>query len=143
SVYKLWYFVWLADQAASGLKGVWKPTAVLLAWTLVALLWLVVRSPERVRWGWAAQLAPGLVPIALLGMGAIGVCEKAGSSAPVQVISAYLLIGLVLLHLIGAGILIKRAARARIVAVPLQLLLLWCSFWAFFVAAMSVTGDWL
>lgn len=56
---------------------------------------------------------------------------------------SYVILAIFACHIPVCGFVIWKAKGFRLLAVEISLLAGWCAFWAFFVAGMSVTGDWL
>ena len=141
------YFLWLSRQAADGLLFEWPITAGLLCLLPVAVLSSRGTPSGTMRGGWWLQLAPLCVPIVVLALGALYRCENCSPSSLGQgvrhVWAIYTLDALLLMQLVGAGGLVKLAAERRFVSLVLQAIQLWCTFWASFLAGMSMSGDWL
>ncbi len=137
------YALWLAEQSAGGLLYA-SPISVAIALLIGLALWRVPGEYRcRLRNLFLICQALFLFPVASLAIGAayrvpperqpgVGV-EAVAALQSVQVIS--LLASIALVVLAGKGL------RARVVAFTLPAN--WYSFWATFVAGMSVTGDWL
>lgn len=141
------YFAWLAKQAAGGLTWAWPVTAVLALLIVGAAIWsrrkLTALLKARTLW----QLLPLGVPVAVLALGTWYACENCSPSSLGQghrhVWAMRASDALLIAQLLGAGILVKAASPLRALAASFQLLLVWCSFWAGFLAGMSMSGDWL
>ena len=122
-------------------------TCALLAWAIAALVWVIVSqrkaSLTRVPW----QVLPVTAPAAILAVGVLYACENCGPSAlglGVRHPGADWALGIILLLQLGAAAGLVYASRGiRSLAIPVQVLLLWWSVWATFVAGMSVSGDWI
>lgn len=126
--------LWLAGQAASGLRWFWPVTLVLVA-LLVAGVWLDYR---RGRLKLESRLLWSLLPVIgialLLGMGAfLWQREKYHHLADVG-------FGVVVLLAIVSVVALRRSWLA---SVSSSLCLLWYAGWCWFVAVMAITGDWL
>jgi hypothetical protein len=100
-----------------------------------------------VRGGWWLQLAPLCVPIVMLTLGAVYACENCSPSSLGQgvrhVWAIHAVDALLLVQVLGAVGLVKLAAGSRFLSSVLQAIQLWCTFWASFLAGMSMSGDWL
>ena len=141
------YFLWLSRQAADGLFDMWPITLGLLCLLSVAVLRSRGTPSAAIRGGWWLQLAPLCVPILTLAIGSFYACENCSPSSLGQgvrhVWAMHAVDALLLLQSIGAVGLIMLAAGRRFVSSVLQAIQLWCTFWASFLAGMSMSGDWL
>ena len=141
------YFIWLFRQAAEALLYAWPITAGLLCLLSVGVLRSRHGPSYKVRGGWWLQLAPLCIPIFILALGAVYACENCSPSSlghgVRHVWATYAVDALFLVQLVGAVGLIKLAAGRRFVSSVLQAIQLWCTFWASFLAGMSMSGDWL
>jgi hypothetical protein len=145
---KQWtYFSWLGKQSADALLWAWPVTIVLLACMLGALIYSrrELRNLWQPRWLW--QLGPVMVPFATLALGTWFACENCSPSAlgdghryPWAMRTAD---ALLVSQLLAAGWLVKAASPLRWFAASFQFFIAWCSFWAAFLAGMSMSGDWL
>ena len=128
------YFFWLIEQASEGLFYIWPVTLGILILTTVAYIFVLRNRKE------AFQKNYRYLPIPLVGTTIIllvGVLfEKKGDF----VFAAYIAAGLTILL---AGLSIYRLKDVWPVTVSSSLLILWFSFWCWFVSVMSITGDWL
>ncbi|PYU88217.1 MAG: hypothetical protein DMG08_26330 [Acidobacteria bacterium] len=141
------YFLWLFRQAADGLLYMWPVTVALCCMLSVAVLRSRSKAKARPRGGWWLQLTPLGVPIAVLALGTVFACENCSPSSLGQGVrhiwAMHAVDVLLVIHLTGAVGLVMLAEGARLVSSALQAILLWCSFWASFLAGMSMSGDWL
>lgn len=141
------YCLWLFRQAADGLRFLWPITAALVGMLAVAVIRARQRPSTRIRGGWSLQLAPLVVPIAILAVGAAYACEQCSPSSLGQgvrhVWPGYFVDALLFAHVIAVVWLIRLANGWRFVSSSLQAIGLWCTFWASFLAGMSISGDWL
>jgi hypothetical protein len=141
------YFLWLSRLAAVGLFFMWPITAGLFCLLAVGALRSRGTPLATLRGGWWLQVVPLVIPIAVLGLGAVYACENCSPSALGQgvrhVWAGYIVNALLLVQLIGALWLIRIASGRRIVSAALQAIGVWCTFWASFLAGMSISGDWL
>jgi hypothetical protein len=140
------YFAWLFRQAADGLLYMWPVTAALVCPLAIGLFRYLQRS-SRIPGGWLLHVTPLLVPVAILVVGTVYACENCSPSSLGQgvhhVWAGYVIDTLLLVQLAAAVWLIKAAKGARFVASALQVMNLWWTFWASFLAGMSISGDWL
>jgi hypothetical protein len=141
------YFVWLFRQAADGLLYMWPVTAALACLLGIGLLRYLRQSSPRIAGGWLLHVTPLLVPVAMFVVGSVFACENCSPSSLGQgvrhVWAGYIIDALLLGQLAATVLLIRAAKGARFVASALQTVNLWCTFWASFVAGMSISGDWL
>jgi hypothetical protein len=90
-----------------------------------------------------------VIPFSVLAIGTIYACENC--TPPERALSkdihhnwtGYSMDFLLLVKGITGISFIRWATPFRLIAIPLPLLLLWRSFWAALIAAMSISGDWL
>lgn len=140
-------FVWLSRQAADGLLYMWPITAALCGMLFIAVLRSFGKPTARPRGGWWLQFAPLCVAIAMLAFGSVFACENCSPSSLGEgvrhVWAIHAVEGLLVAQLAGAVGLVMLAAGARLVSATLQAIWLWCSFWAYFLAGMSISGDWV
>jgi len=137
----------LTRWALDGTVWAWPVSVALLIGLVVALV--LARRRLRTFLGRRAlvQLAPAVVPFAVLALGAWFACENCSPSSLGQGrrhvwamrAADTLLIGQVL----AALVLVRVAAPCRWVAAVVQAGFLWFSFWAGFMAGMSMSGDWI
>jgi len=143
------HFIWLAEQALSVLTYVW-PLTVGLSASWVVLERRALRREGRetvsVR-SIGVQILPVIVPIAVLALGALYACQDCSPSALGQGIrhdwALRVVDGLVVTQLAAAPLLVWLARGRRGPVTVLQLLLLWLTLSASFVAVMSISGDWI
>lgn len=136
---RIHYFVWLSGQAADGITYLWFISLGLLVALLVAV---VLNSPfRRGRYhprNWLS-LSPALITFAILVVGTTFEYNSEKSVSWPQ----FLNIALGILHLPALGILLWRLPGIRWFTAAVNFLIMWCSWWAWFVSAMSISGDWL
>jgi hypothetical protein len=141
------YFLWLLPQTEDGLLYFWPITAGLLCLAAVAVLLSFRTAAPRMRGGWLLQFVPFSAPFIILALGTIYVCENCSPSSLGQGIrhvwALHALDALLFAQLAGAVALVWLATGRRWTAAIIQMLALWCSFWASFIAGMSIAGDWL
>jgi hypothetical protein len=140
-------FVRFAGWALDGLAWAWPVTATILLGLAGAALHARQRIQTTVGWRSARHLATLAVPAAILALGTWCACENCTPSslgpARRDLWATWVVDGLLGVQLIAAGWLVWKAHPVRLVSAMFQLLLLWYSFWASFIAAMSISGDWL
>jgi hypothetical protein len=122
-------------------------TCGLLAWAIAALVWVIVSQPKASLFKMPWQVLPITAPAAILAVGVLYACENCGPSALGRGVrqpgADFALVIILLLQLGAAAGLVYASRGIRSLAVPVQVLLLWWSVWAAFVAGMSVSGDWI
>lgn len=135
------YFFWLADQAFGGLLYAWLISLPLLVFVGAALI-IATRRHRLTLSNIAWSLSPIAVPIALLMWGVV--FRRTGLDADLKMTwQAYAVYGLWLAQIPVAAVAIWRAKHARLLAADAAAFISHYSFWAAFVAGMSVTDDWL
>jgi hypothetical protein len=141
------YLLWLAGQAADGILWAW-PISLFLVLSLLSALFRERSSLRQcLRPSVAWQLLLILNPIALLLLGAVFACEDCSPSALGQGnrhlwamrLADFLLVG----QIAVAAWCVWKGKPCRLAMGAAHLLLLWCTFWAAFMAGMSMSGDWL
>ena len=141
------YFLWLLRQTEDGLLYFWPVTAGLLCLAAVGLLFSLRTPAPRMRGGWPLQFVAFFAPFVILALGTIYVCENCSPSSLGQGIRhAWALHALdaILFAQLGVAMMLVWLARGRRwAASSVQALALWCTFWASFIAGMSIAGDWL
>jgi hypothetical protein len=144
---RLRYFLWLLRQTEDGLLYFWPITAGLLCLAAVALLRSRRPPAAPLRGGWAVQFVPFCAPLIILALGTIYVCESCSPSSLGQgvrhVWALHALDAVLFAQVAGALTLVWLARGRRWTASIIQALALWCTFWASFIAGMSIAGDWL
>jgi hypothetical protein len=141
------YFAGLARMAAGGLAWAWPVTAVLVLLVVGVAVWSrrELNALFRLRALW--QLLPLGVPVAVLALGTLYACGNCSPSSLGQgqrhVWAMRAADALLVAQLLGATMLVKLGSPLRALAASLQLFLVWCSFWAGFMAGMSMSEDWL
>jgi hypothetical protein len=140
------YFLSLVRQTEDGLLFMWPVTAGLVC-LLAAGLLLSRPTAGRIRGGWTLQFVPFCAPFIILALGTIYVCENCSPSALGQGIrhvwALHALDAVLFAQLAGAVTLVWLAKERRWTASVIQMLALWCSSWASFIAGMSIAGAWL
>ena len=141
------YFLSLLRQTADGLLYLWPITAGLVCLLTAGLLLSRRRAAARIRGGWWLQFVPFCAPLIVLALGTIYVCENCSPSSlgqGVRHVWALHAVDAVLFAQLAAAITLVWLARGRRwTASLIQMLALWCTFWASFIAGMSIAGDWL
>jgi len=136
------YFIWLADQALSGMLYIWPVSlAVLIAFVIA----LVLNNPFRkkhVDVRLSLLWIPLALTISILLSGTLLQNELQGASK-VSEWPMYLILGLYIAHIPLNGYLIYSLRGFRLVASATTALQVYISFWALFVAGMAISGDWL
>ena len=136
------YFLWLGEQTFSGILYSW------FALTLIAIFCVVAifNNPYKKRpvsphtiliW------APFLLSVTILAVGALFRHDYAQTPVKPSVWPQYTVLALFLAHLPVAGYFLYSMQKFRWFAASVSSLQIYLSFWAAFVATMSVTGDWL
>jgi hypothetical protein len=135
------YFVWLAVEAAGGLLQWWPVT--LSSGAFVALtLRPAVREPKMTPSDVAWLLLPVVVPIALLLWG-VAFRETGSASLERSTWQEHGVSLLLLAHVPLVAISTWRTQRRRLFAFAVGVFIAHYSFWAAFLAEMSVRNDWL
>ncbi len=138
-------FGWLAGQAASGLVYEWRTTLVL---AFAVPLGLAIGRPKAEQYRLVlAHVSMILAPVFLLTLGTWFECQDCSPSSVGRgarhtgaiAIANWLLP----LQLVVASVLAWVSRGWRALAIAVQANILWWSFWATFIAGMSLTGDWL
>lgn len=137
------YFLWLGEQTLSGVRYSW---LVALAISAAFCAAAIVNNPYKkkpvdsrtiVLW------APILLPVAILAVGDIFRHDYTQNQAKPSEWPQYAVIGLFLAHLPITGYFLYSLRGFRWFATTVSLVQIYLSYWAAFVASMSVTGDWL
>ena len=134
-------FFWLMKQVWSGITY---SGPISLTMASVAIIALALNNPFVYRnytHKHLLLLTPFFLTFLLLLIGAIFAHNDSQSSAPEW--PATLLTFIALVHIPLAAFLIWKMKGFRWATVALCPIQIWCSYWALFVASMSVTGDWL
>jgi hypothetical protein len=83
----------------------------------------------------------------MLALGTVYACENCSPTSVGQgvrhVWAGHVVDALLYVQVIGSAGLIRLAAGSRFTSSVMQALQLWCTFWASFLAAMSISGDWI
>jgi hypothetical protein len=137
---RIGYFVWLAGQMFTGLFACWMVTV-----PLGLFLGAALNAPEsKVPLRRATRCLIGLTGTGPLILLAIGTAFEAGPKRPlatppgVSILNG-IAVGLALLLLLCA----LRCGKTPFLALAITLIGLWSITVGWFVAMMSVTGDWL
>ena len=135
------YFLWLADQALGGLLYFWPLTLGLTVLVVATLVGVVRRRDLTVRnvlW----SVTPVMIPAALIAWGVV--FRDVGLDDDLQLTwESRAVYALLLAQLPVSTVAVWRAVSARLFAAALSALIAHYSFWAAFVAGMSVTNDWI
>jgi hypothetical protein len=141
------YFVWLSRQTVHGMLWAWPVSAVLIGAAVVSIGIAVRRGRGWPSFGPAWQLAFTLNPAAILAIGTIWACENCSPSSLGQGVRHFWAMRAVdvlsFTQLFAAAWWVWRAATWRLCVATVHALLLWATFWASFLAGMSLSGDWL
>lgn len=140
---KLDYGLWLAGQAASGLLYAWPVSALVVLAVAYSFRSAPVASRKKLVVVFLMSQLLLLVPGAHLILGTVleAPAPRQGAFSPESLTALNVLqvgqfaLAAILVYLAGAGL--------RLRALSCALPSIWYSLWAWFVAGMSVTGDWL
>lgn len=128
------YFFWLIEQASGGLFYIWPVTLGILIFAIVAFIFVLKTQKE------AFQKNYKFLPVPLIGTVIILLVGVLFEKKENFIFTTYFAIGFTVLL---AGISIYKSKNIWPIAVTSSLLILWFSFWCWFVSGMSITGDWL
>ena len=133
------YFMFLSEQTLSFMLYFWYVSLGLLIACLVAS---VLNNPFNRRHyhirNWFV-FSPILITFSFLMVGTIFEYHAVKPSVLPRILN----ITLGLLQLSLSGILIWKLSRIRWFTFTVNLLILWCSLWAYFLTAMSISGVWV
>lgn len=132
---RLRYLLWLADQAAGGLFYIWPVSVVLLALLVASLVYTFYKRVRLSLKEVVLVLAPIMGPIAILASGVV--LEESRVSYSLVPAALFALNGMLCLYSIW------RSPEVRVVTMAASLVVMWYAFWCWFVAGMSISGDWL
>jgi len=127
-------FIWLMKQASDGLFYGWPITIGLLVFTLYVFASAIKQKRE------AFIKILKFLPLPLVGTVLILISGIAFEEEPKYTFVVHTAFWATVLI---AVILVYKALDTRKVALATSLLIVWYSFWCWFVSGMSVTGDWL
>jgi hypothetical protein len=134
------YFFWLIEQAFDGFLYAWPVSLAVTAIFIIALFFNNPFSKKNYRKSRLLVFAPFLITVAILFVGTI--MRHEGVNSP-SIWPQYVVFALALLHLPLAAFLIYYFKNFRWFEVCANVFQMWCSWWVYFVALMSVSGDWL
>jgi hypothetical protein len=141
------HFQTLLGWAVGGLAHLWPVTLVIAAGIAVGVWCAWKQRPRRALLSVAWQVLLLAIPLAILALGAKYACENCSPSSLGQGVrhqtAMRVVDGLLVLQLACSGWLVYAARRRRILVAAVQILVLWCTFWASLMAGMSMSGDWL
>ena len=141
------YFQTLFGWALGGITHLWPVTLVIAAGVVVGAWRAWGQRPRRALLSVAWQLLLLVIPLVILALGAKYACGNCSPSALGQGVRHYTAMrvvdGLLITQLACSGWLVYRARGRRILVAAVQILVLWCTFWASLMAGMSMSGDWL
>ena len=137
------YILWLGEQTLSGIRY---SQFVALAIGAAFCVTAIFNNPYKKRpINIQAMLlwVPILLPVVILMVGGIYRHDYAQNPGTPSRWPQYVVISLFLVHLPIAGYFLYSMPRFRWFASSVSLAQIYLSYWAAFVASMSVTGDWL
>lgn len=132
---QLGYLLWLADQAIGGLLYIWPVSVIFLAFLVASLVYTFCTGAWSSSKEVVLVLVPLLGPIAILTSGVV--LKERGVSYSLVPAALFAVNGVLCLYSIW------RSPTVRVVTVAASLFVIWYSFWCWFVAGMSIGGDWL
>ena len=134
------YFLWLAQQAFSGLVFAWPLTVATFLLVIVAAGFRFNRRQQaKARLAWL--IGPVAIPAVILLWGTVfRETGQSGRELAWQVQTIYVLL---FAQLLAAGIATWCAKIFRFLVFAVSIFVTHYCFWSAFVAAMSVTNDWL
>ena len=136
------YITWLARQAFSGLLYSWPISLILIAGLIVTA---IIESPflgSQFRRKHLLVFAPFLICLLILVWGDV-MEHPSGSQSLGPAWAGYFTLGLFAFQCLIGIYTIYLMKGFRWISTFIILLQLWFGFWCAFVAAMSISGDWL
>lgn len=135
-------FCWLFEQSVQGLLYCWQISLGLLTFFLIALLLNNPFCPKNYQKKYLLVCFGFIIPFLIIFIGTV--MEHDGESpVPAPFWPQLLIIIIFILHLLFSGFVLYLFKGFRWFALSFCCIQTWFSFWTFFVASMSVTGDWL
>lgn len=126
--------VWMASQAAGGLRYKFPVTLLLVSLTAFALVLDLYCKRLRPNERLCYLLLPAAgIPITLL----------TGTLFEEQPLLSFLPVVCLVLGIVLAAVAVVGLRPAWMTSIMVSLCFLWYSYWCCFVAGMSITGDWL
>jgi hypothetical protein len=129
-------FMILVGYAWDGITFLFPVPIALLAFVVGAFVYLHAKCRHAFSVRELALLIPFVTAPVLLAWGTM--FADTPNQWPVHMLPAILI-----LHLSITAVLIWRGRGHRLLAVSTGLLATWCAFWSWFIAGMSVTGNWV
>jgi hypothetical protein len=128
------YYLWLGDQALSGLTYAWPVSLLVLALLLAA----VIADVSRQRFSVGVRSFCLFLPL-------VGTCLVLASGALLEKKQHLFFLPYVGLGacVVLSGIAVFQNRKMWMTASAISLCVLWYSLWCGFVSVMSITGDWL
>ncbi len=144
-MYYLRYFLWLAFMALTCLITRFgyflQITLLIIAHFIFSLVCTLRKKEIKMELKHLLILIPIIFPVLVLFWGTVMCAQFNPRLVPGQ--SLFILQIIVLIQLIVSGYLVYKMNGFRWLTISFILLVAWYSFWAFFVASMSITGTWL
>ncbi|MDD3295897.1 MAG: hypothetical protein PHU64_00880 [Candidatus Omnitrophica bacterium] len=128
------YTFWLAKQIMSVLLSFRLVNILLLAVSIFAIIWPFIKQKKKLVRKNIQLLYPFLILLAILALGVIFEKNNKFSFAPVL---------LLIIQIAYCSYLVYRMKGLRLFSAVISLWYIWLSFWVFFVAMLSITGEWL
>ena len=128
------YMIWLVEQALGGFLYFWPVTLILAGLCLMTLVLAKSKDPTACQNGIKFMLLPfiGTVVTVLIGTA----FHEKPEFANMPSIGAFMVLAL-------SGFCIYKTKEIWPASLATSCLIIWGSFWGWFVSVMSVTGDWL
>jgi hypothetical protein len=131
---KMEYMIWITEQAFSGLIYYWPITVSLVTISTAVLIIAILRSERPILKNIFIIFVPFLGTVLILISGSVFKQNNAFSFMPI--------VGALLVVLLGI-FAIYRTRPLWYLSIPVFALILWASFFALLVSAMSIADDWM
>ena len=131
---KIQHFMWLLEQAFSGLIYYWPVTVALIILSVAAIIIALIKNVRALLKNICLSFLPLLGTLLILISGSIFRQNKSFHFLPT--IGAFLVLFLVILA-------IYRTKPLWYLSIPISVLILWTSFFAWLTSAMSIVDDWM
>lgn len=131
---KIKHFMWLLEQAFSGLIYYWPVTVALIILSVAAIIIALIKNERALLKNICFSFLPLLGTLLILISGSIFKQNKSFYFLPT--IGAFLVLFLVILA-------IYRTKPLWYLSIPISVLILWTSFFAWLISAMSIVDDWM